>query len=118
MTTLVEEGDLLLHVTGILPVADFHPFVVRLARRLGVRGWIRHEAAGAVIRAIGTEDKLYQLVRAIRVEAPPSLRVRGMEPLLVTADTPAVGDGFTAITEELAIQAPSSEHPGATVCVA
>lgn len=96
----VDEGDLLMQVNGMLPVADFHPFVARVARRLGLRGWIRHDPAGALIRAVGTEEQLVRLVRAIRDDSPPSVSVRGMDPDLITAATPAVGDRFVALIEE------------------
>lgn len=96
----VDEGDLLLRVTGILPAAEFHPFVVRRARQLGLRGWIRHEPCGALIRAIGTETLLVRLVRAIRAEAPPSARIRSLDTEPVTASLPLAGDHFVALIEE------------------
>jgi hydrogenase maturation factor HypF (carbamoyltransferase family) len=111
MTYVSEEGDLLLRVTGILPVADFHPFVLRLAHRLQLRGWVRHEAFGASIRAIGPEDEIVQLIRGIRDDAPPSLRVRGMNPDLITADTPQVGETFVALAEQIPHGQPSPDHP-------
>ena len=95
-----DEGDLLLQVGGILPAAEFHPFVVRTARGLGLRGWVRHDAAGALLRAVGTEAQLVKLVRAIRDDAPPAVRVRGMDPDLVTAATPPVGERFVALVDE------------------
>jgi acylphosphatase len=96
----LDEGDLLLRVSGILPAAEFHPFVLGVARRLGLRGWIRHDAGAAIIRAIGFESQLVQLVRAIRDDAPPSTSIRGMDPDLITADTPPVGERFVALIED------------------
>lgn len=96
----LEEGDLLLRVTGLVPAAEFHPFVVSVARRHGLRGWIRHHPAGALIRAVGTEDDLVQLVRALRNEAPPSIGIRSLDTEAVAVDSTAVGDGFIALVEE------------------
>lgn len=95
-----DEGDLLLQVSGILPAADFHPFVVAVARRLGLHGWVRHHPAGALVRAVGAEPQLVRLVCAIRDHAPASVRVRGMDPDLVTAATPPVSERFVALVEE------------------
>lgn len=95
-----DEGDLLLRVAGIVPAADFHPFVVKAARRLGLKGWVRHDSAGALIRAIGPELALVRLVRAIRNDAPPSARVRSLDPEVITPETPAVGERFMALVAE------------------
>jgi hydrogenase maturation factor HypF (carbamoyltransferase family) len=109
MNSNSEEGDLLLRVTGILPAADFHPFIVRVAHEIGLRGWVRHDAAGALVRAVGTEDHLVALIRAIRNETPVSLRLRSMDPDLITADTPAVGESFVALPEDVAWHDPATE---------
>lgn len=109
MNSNSEEGDLLLRVTGILPPADFHPFVIHAARELGLRGWVRHDAAGALVRAIGTEDQLVRLVRTIRNETPTSLRLRSMDPDLITSETPAAEMPFAALPEDNSWRAPIAE---------
>ena len=109
-----DEGDLLLRVTGIVPPDDFHPFVVRVARHLRLRGWIRHDPAGALIRAVGEEIPLAQLVRALWTDAPPSARIRGLDPDLITADTPPVGDHFIALVEEPVGWADPDPEPSGT----
>jgi acylphosphatase len=96
----LEEGDLLLRVTGRVPAAEFHPFVVSVARRQGLRGWIRHHPAGALIRAVGTEDDLVHLVRALRNEAPPSVGIRSQDTEAVAVDATPVGDSFVPLVEE------------------
>lgn len=95
-----DEGDLLLRVTGIVPAEEFHPFVIRLARRLRLRGWIRHDPSGALIRVLGDEVRLAQLVRALWTDAPPSARIRSLDPEAFAVDTPGVGDKFVALVEE------------------
>ena len=95
-----DEGDLLLRVTGFVPASDFHPFVVRAGRRLRLRGWIRHDNAGALIRAVGDEPQLAQLVRALWTDAPPSTCIRSLEPELILPETAPVGDRFVALIEE------------------
>ncbi len=97
-----DEGDLLLRVTGIVPASDFHPFVLRAAKKLGLRGWIRHDPSGALIRAVGEELPLARFVRALWTDAPASARIRSMDPEAITADLPAVNDKFMALVEEAA----------------
>jgi hydrogenase maturation factor HypF (carbamoyltransferase family) len=94
MTTNPDEGDLLLRVTGFVPAEEFHPYVLRVARRFG------HDSAGALIRAVGYEDQLVRFVRAIRDDAPAAVRIRSLDPELITADTPIVGDKFAALAAE------------------
>jgi hydrogenase maturation factor HypF (carbamoyltransferase family) len=107
MTSNAEEGDLLLRVTGILPAADFHPFVVHIAESLSLKGWVRHDASGALIRAVGTEDQLVALVRAICNEIPVSLRLRSMDPDVVTVNTPEVGESFVVLPEDMVWHEPA-----------
>lgn len=104
MTTNIDEGDLLLRVSGIVPADEFHPFVVQAARRIGLRGWVQRDPTGALIRAIGSEDQLVLLIRAIRDHAPASARVRSMDPEIATPETPAVDERFVALVDE------SAEH--------
>lgn len=96
----LEEGELLLRVAGIVPAADFHPFIVRTARRHGLRGWVRQEDSEVLIRVVGSELELVRLIRAIRRDAPVSARVRSLELEAPTADTPAIGEGFVVLIEE------------------
>jgi acylphosphatase len=95
-----DEGDLLLRVSGIIPADDFHPFVVRVARALRLRGWIRHDPAGALIRAVGDELQLLQLVRALLREAPPTARIRSLDPEAITTETPPIPDHFAAMVDQ------------------
>ena len=95
-----DEGDLLLRVTGLVPPIEFHPFVVRAARRLGLHGWIKHDPSGALIRAVGEEAALALLVRSIWRESPPSTRIRSLDPELVTPECPPVDDHFVPLLED------------------
>lgn len=95
-----EEGELLLRVSGILPVDEFEGFVIETARRLHLRGWTRHEGSGAVLRAAGPEEQLAALVRAIRDDAPASARVRSMDTEGITPETPPIGESFGPLIAE------------------
>ena len=110
MTTYTDEGDLLLRVAGMLPAPEFDPFLMRVVRRLGLRGWVRHDGAGVEIRAVGFEEDLARLVRTIRVDAPPAVNVRGMTTDLITESTPAVGEQFVVLAEDHEWHAPDGGH--------
>ena len=45
--------DRMLRVRGTVQGVGFRPFVLRLASELGVRGWVRNDAEGVLIRAPG-----------------------------------------------------------------
>ena len=56
----------------------FRPFVYRLARALGIGGWVANTSAGVTIEAEGTPEALAGFVRAIRQDRPPpAARRRG-----------------------------------------
>jgi hydrogenase maturation factor HypF (carbamoyltransferase family) len=97
MNTNPDEGDLLLRLSGIVPMDDFQPFIAHVARRLHLRGWISCDARGPVIRAIGVEDQLVGLVHAILHDAPPSLRIRSLEVEPVAENLVPVGEQFAVL---------------------
>ncbi len=118
MTTYTEEGDLLLRVAGMLPAAEFDPFLMRVVHRLGLRGWVRHDGAGVLIRAVGLEEDLVRLVRVIRDDAPPSVNVRGMDPDLITEATPGIGERFLVLGQDAEWHGPDPAHPAPLARVA
>jgi hydrogenase maturation protein HypF len=97
MTINAEDGDVLVRVWGIMPAKEFEPFVVRLARRLRIRGWVTNDARGALIRAVGVDDAIATLIRGIRDDAPPAMRVRAIETELLTEGMPPASDRFCTL---------------------
>jgi hydrogenase maturation factor HypF (carbamoyltransferase family) len=100
MTTISDEGDLLLRVSGIVPTDDFQPFVLRLAHHIHVRGWVTNDSRGALIRAIGIESQLVGLVHGILHDAPPSLRIRSVDVEAVTDGSVPAGEGFVSLPDD------------------
>jgi len=84
-------SDVLLRVRGLVQGVGFRPFVHRTASRLGLRGWVRNDAEGVLIRVAGPASAVAALVRAIKTEAPPAAHVRdvGEEPGGVAGTDPA-----------------------------
>ena len=74
------EVDVLLRVRGTVQGVGFRPFVRRAAAGLRLRGWVRNDTQGVLIRAAGPPPAIAALVRAIRADAPPAARVESVEP--------------------------------------
>jgi len=55
------------HVQGV----GFRPFVYRLARRLGITGTVQNRLGEVEVYAIGTPDRLNELLHEIVAQAPP-----------------------------------------------
>lgn len=62
-----------IRVTGVVQGVGFRPFVWRLAHELGLKGWVRNDAAGVEIHAEG--EALDVFVARLAREAPPLSRV-------------------------------------------
>jgi hydrogenase maturation protein HypF len=111
-----EAGDVLLRVRGTVQGVGFRPFVHRAAAGLNLRGWVRNDSQGVLIRAAGPLAAIAALRRALETGAPPAARVEAIETALpgpATAPAPlgfliAASDGSgggleTAIPPDLAL---------------
>ncbi len=81
-----------LRVNGVVQGVGFRPFVHRLARRLGLTGWVRNAAGTVEIHLEGPSDVVDEFERALRTDAPSVSRIDGLESVLATADG---AEGFT-----------------------
>lgn len=63
-----------LTLAGRVQGVGFRPFVYRLARRLGLTGWVRNRMGQVEILAQGDPLALEAFVRALTTEAPPLAR--------------------------------------------
>lgn len=59
-----------IHISGIVQGVGFRPFVYNLAKRLGLKGWVRNTSAGVDIQVDGQPASLKAFVEALRSEAP------------------------------------------------
>ncbi len=89
--------DRMLRVRGTVQGVGFRPFVLRLATEIGVRGWVRNDAEGVLVRAVGEAPRLEELAAQLVRQAPPASRVSGVEWLDLVPAGPSVNGGFSII---------------------
>lgn len=63
------------HVAGIVQGVGFRPFIYRLARAHGLRGWVLNGENGVEIQVEGAPAVLASFVSAIETQAPPAARI-------------------------------------------
>lgn len=64
---------------GAVQGVGFRPTVFRLARSLGLSGWVLNDAAGAVVEVEGPDAEVRGFVDRLRGELPPLARLDGLE---------------------------------------
>ncbi len=77
-----------LRIAGIVQGVGFRPFVYRLARSRGLRGWVLNGENGVEVHVEGASAALPGFVRAIETEAPPAARIATLD------QQPASVEGF------------------------
>ncbi len=66
------------HITGRVQGVGFRPFVFRTATRMQITGAVWNDAAGVVIEAQGTPERLREFSSALRSDAPAAAAIRGI----------------------------------------
>lgn len=99
-------------ITGLVQGVGFRPYVWRLARDLGLRGWVLNDAEGVQAHVQGGEGALAAFARRLPLEAPPLARIDA-----VTA-RPVPPGAFAefAIRDSLPGAAQTAIGPDAAVC--
>ena len=65
-----------IRVQGIVQGVGFRPFVYRLAREFGLKGWVLNSSAGVFIEIEGDEGRLNEFARKLVAEPPPLAVIR------------------------------------------
>ena len=91
-----------IRIQGRIQGVGFRPFVCRLARRLGLRGWVRNRSGEVDLHVEGEPAQISQFIRAIYAEAPP----------LARPETPCIEDAEFLGCLEFSIQASAPGAPG------
>ena len=84
-----------IRVSGVVQGVGFRPFVWRLARELGLDGWVRNDSRGVEIEVSGAAEQVRSLIERIEREAPPLARVNSIVARDTTRETK--GGGFVII---------------------
>ena len=75
MTRQTETKRVRLHITGQVQGVGFRPFVYRLARQIGLAGWVVNDARGVTIELQGPGGQLGDFTRRLRDELPPLAQI-------------------------------------------
>ncbi len=62
-------------VRGIVQGVGFRPFIYRLARTHGLRGWVLNDSDGVEMEVAGFDESVRCFIERISLEAPPLARV-------------------------------------------
>lgn len=92
-------SDRLIRVRGTVQGVGFRPFVQRTAVRLGVRGWVRNDAQGVLVRAVGSPVVVEAFAQVLACEAPAAAAVESVEDVQ-NWDFSAVDEGFRIVASE------------------
>ena len=93
-------ADVLLRVRGTVQGVGYRPFVHLLAERHALRGWVRNDPQGVLLRVAGPAAVVDAFTLALVREAPAAARVRDVTPLPPSADAPPLPAGFDIIASE------------------
>lgn len=69
----------LLKVRGVVQGVGFRPYVFRLARELGLGGWVRNDGDGVAIHLQGEPEALDAFVRQLEAQPPPAARIASID---------------------------------------
>lgn len=64
-----------IRISGIVQGVGFRPLVWRLAKELGLAGWVRNDARGVEIEVSGAPDTVQCFIRRLQQDAPPLARI-------------------------------------------
>lgn len=70
-----ERARVRVSIEGIVQGVGFRPFVHRLARRLGLGGWVANTAEGVLVEVEGASPLLDSFLQCLRAEAPVQARI-------------------------------------------
>jgi len=102
-----------IRVRGQVQGVGFRPHVWRLARELGLVGWVRNDGEGVEVEAQGPRAAVDALVERLRRQPPPLARVTGIE-VCERAAGPVAAD--FAIAASTAGRADTAVAPDSAVC--
>ena len=70
-------------IGGAVQGVGFRPFVYRLARELGLAGWVNNSGRGVTVEVEGTEETLGTFLLRLEEEKPPRASIQSLEPVFL-----------------------------------
>jgi len=114
MKNAVDMQTVQYRVRGAVQGVGFRPFVFRLAQRDGLGGWIRNDAQGVLIEAIGPASTLARFEKSLRSEAPPAARIEDVT--LVSSTAGGQPGPFTILESDTAGRITAMIQPDLATC--
>ncbi|WP_371324153.1 carbamoyltransferase HypF [Dechloromonas sp. ZY10] len=108
-------------VRGLVQGVGFRPCVWRLAREMGLSGWVRNDAAGVTLALQADAVAAEALLTRLRSELPllaPLARIDAIEEITLAADDPPLPAAGFVIVDSLAGAAATAIGPDAAICPA
>ena len=102
----------LIRVRGLVQGVGFRPYVWRLAKELGLHGWVRNDGAGVMLAVDG--QKVPEFITRLPREAPRLARIDAIEAESAKVAEVA-GDGFV-ILDSVAGDITTAIGPDAAIC--
>lgn len=102
-------------MTGVVQGVGFRPFVHRLARELGLSGFVRNRAGDVEVEAEGNPPALASFEHALLTRQPPLARVRAVRSVSVPARS---SRGFEIAASEICAERTPFVAPDAAMCAA
>ncbi|AUX21615.1 hydrogenase maturation protein HypF [Sorangium cellulosum] len=79
-------------VSGIVQGVGFRPFVHRLARDVGARGWVLNDSQGVLLELQAPGEAIEAFLRALSASPPPLARITGVREEALTEPAPRHAD--------------------------
>ena len=80
-----------IRVEGTVQGVGFRPYVYRLARELGLAGYVLNDARGVLLEVEGPDNAVHEFLHRLELEAPP---LAVLEHVIVSALEPTGAEGF------------------------
>ena len=70
-------------IGGVVQGVGFRPFVYRLAREMGLGGWVNNSGRGVTVEGEGAEEALGEFLFRLEEEKPPRASIQNLEPVFL-----------------------------------
>ena len=102
-------------ITGVVQGVGFRPFVHRIARELGLAGFVGNDSGAVFLEVQGPATRLSEFGRRLCAEAPPLARISGVSVADIDTNTADAGD-FQIVQSQPGTTATTAIPPDIAVC--